>query len=451
MAETYDLVIAGAGPAGLLAAAAAGRAGYRVALLERKADAGRLERMCGQTLVSMNDYYFDELIRYNPDARCFAFLKSGFTLAYPGPAKHLFAWHIYSPNGTRLPFGLPEQTRQQGDAGAVGIAYDKQVLLRSLLDEAAAAGVDVLSGIDVTGVHMDESCVRFSGSGRSFEGRIGIAADGTNSRIARLTGFNRDRTLYCYLLSRGWYMTGLDLPEPDILISGICFEGPAPGYMFIFPRPYDDQATVVFLTLDPRVDLDGVADYFMNRSSFFSGWFRNARRLEQLASAQYVFSPVQSPLKGRLLLAGDTGACQELENSGAMLSGWKAGCAAAAALKEERSAVAPRALDDYARWWRTVYVEGCRHEDYIMNFALPYVLDSADDFDFFCSLVRDPLPPCWNPYAAVAHMGGLAQKLAPELQKHRPDVLEKLAGMARPMSEILKSTTAACGPRDEFV
>ena len=55
MAEKYDLIIVGAGPSGMLAAKAAAQAGLNVALLDRKTDLTHLERMCGQTLVSMNE------------------------------------------------------------------------------------------------------------------------------------------------------------------------------------------------------------------------------------------------------------------------------------------------------------------------------------------------------------------------------------------------------------
>ena len=73
MADKYDVIVVGAGPSGLLAAKAAGLSGFKVALIERKADMAGLDRLCGQTLVSMNDYYFGDIINYNREAREYLF------------------------------------------------------------------------------------------------------------------------------------------------------------------------------------------------------------------------------------------------------------------------------------------------------------------------------------------------------------------------------------------
>ena len=444
--KKYDLVVVGAGPSGLLAAKAAGQAGLNVALLERKSDITRIERTCGQTFVSMNDYYFGDLVTYNRKGKRIIFPKNGFSFNYDGPTKNSYAWHIYSPIGNVLPFGLPEETRKEGDYGAVALSYDKEILLRCILEEAKEAGVDVFPGINVNDISSTAEGVKVDGSGKTFEALYAIAADGCNSRIAKLLDFNKNRTAYCYLFSKSWYMRNVKAPDLDILISSITYKTVAPGYLFIFPRPYEDDLNVVFLTLDPRVNLDDVANDYMKENPFFSEWFKKAELMEQHTSAQYMFSPIIEPYKDRILLAGDTGATQELENSGAMISGWKAGNAIVTALKEERVGLKSQGISDYIKWWKATYIEGYRHEDYIMNFALPFVIDNEEDLNYIFSLVKDPLPPCWNPYASIGHLGKLVQSLIPTIQKERPDILPKLGKMSKPMTEILEKTTKVCKP-----
>jgi len=442
--KNYDLIIVGAGPCGLLAAKAAGLCGLEVALLERKSNIARLERTCGQTLVSMNDYYFGDLAFYNRQGKRIGFSKNGFSFNYDGPVKNCYAWHIFSPNGNLLPFGMPEETRKKGDYGMVALSFDKEILLRCLSEEVKEARVEVFLRININEISKTSEGVKVSGSGKTFEGLYVIAADGTNSRISKLLGFNQKRTFYCYLFSKGLYMRGVKVPALDILISSITYKTVAPGYMFIFPRPYGDELIVVFLTLDPRVNLDEVADYFMKENPFFSPWFKGAELLKQYTSAQYMFSPITEPYRDGVLLAGDTGSTQELENSGAMISGWKAGNAIATAIKEERVGLESQAISDYIQWWKTTYTEGYRHEDYLMNFALPFVIDKEEDLNYIFSLIKEPLPPCWNPYVAISHLGQLVQGLLPTIQKERPDLLPKLGMMSKPMTEILESTTKAC-------
>jgi flavin-dependent dehydrogenase len=245
-------------------------------------------------------------------------------------------------------------------------------------------------------------------------------------------------------------MKNVKMPEPDIIIASFTYKPVAPGYMFIMPRAYEDELSAIFLTLDPRVNLDDVSDYFMKENPFFSQWYENAEQGKTLAFSQYVYSPIKVPYQDRVLLAGDVGSCQELENTGAMISGWKAGNAIAAALKEEKVGIESQAVSDYLAWWKAVYLEGHPHEMYLMNFAMPYVIDSEEMINYIFSLIKDPLPPCYNPYAAMGLLGQKIQSIIPTIQQERPDIMAKLAKMSAPIAEALTSTTEACKPLADF-
>ena len=79
MGKKYDLIVVGAGPAGFLAARAAGENGFDVALLEKKDDPTQLPRACGQTLVSMNEPYFGNIVGYNARDKRMHFSSDGFS------------------------------------------------------------------------------------------------------------------------------------------------------------------------------------------------------------------------------------------------------------------------------------------------------------------------------------------------------------------------------------
>ena len=199
MAKKYDVIVVGAGPAGFLAAKAAGENGLEVALLQKKHDPTRLTRACGQTLVSMNDYYMYDIVGYNARDKRINFPVNGFSFKYDGPYQNLYALYFYAPSGHRIQLGDCKVQREKEDLGRVGLAFDKERLLRCLLEEVQACSVDVHAGVDVNEVSILDDRVRIGGGGQIYEGAYVIAADGTNSRVAQLTGFNNERTYYCNL------------------------------------------------------------------------------------------------------------------------------------------------------------------------------------------------------------------------------------------------------------
>jgi len=445
MARRYDVIVVGAGPAGFLAAKAAGENGLEVALLERKTDITRLTRTCAQTLVSTQEYYLGDLVGYNARDKRICFPVNGFSFKYDGPYKNIYAWYFYAPNGHKVQLGNPEEARKIGDRARVGIIFDKDELFRCLLEEVRACSVDVFPGIDVNKLTSATDGVKVEGSGKSFEGSYLIADDGVNSRIAQMLGLNKDRYYWCNLYAISFYMSGVDAPDPNIVITSTGYFKDGAALFFMAPRPIEGEYNVQFLTINPRVDLKAVADYFMNEA-FTAPWFKNTKKLRSLSAICNCYDPIVEPFKDNVLVAGDVGSTQELENTGAMISGWKAGQAISTAVQERNLGLEVKGISLYVNWWKKAYVDYYSHEAYMKNWVLPFVLTEAEDMSFTFGLIKETLPANFNPYSGPKMMGHTMAELVPIIQKERPDIFQKLGKLRLPLREIYAEVTKISKP-----
>ena len=105
MSTKYDLVVVGAGPAGLTAAKVAAESGLSVAVLERKDTIHEILRMCGMMLVTLSGTYMGERVVHNEKDGLLSFPHHGFNLRYDGPTRDFFSWEIHSPGGESIVFG----------------------------------------------------------------------------------------------------------------------------------------------------------------------------------------------------------------------------------------------------------------------------------------------------------------------------------------------------------
>ncbi|HYN07578.1 MAG TPA: FAD-dependent monooxygenase [Vicinamibacterales bacterium] len=191
-----DVLIAGAGPAGSIAALVLARAGARVVVVDR--ETFPRDKLCGDTL--------------NPGG--IRFLASlGLTGGPLATAKPLGGMIVTGPHGRSVEGRYPNRQ--------VGLALTRAVFDAWLLDQAVAAGARFESGLVVRRPLVDDSSGRSLVRGLTLDRRgstdhsirmpatMTIAADGRHSAVARSLGL-ASHPLKPRRWAFGVYATGIE-------------------------------------------------------------------------------------------------------------------------------------------------------------------------------------------------------------------------------------------------
>jgi flavin-dependent dehydrogenase len=442
VSKQYDLIVVGAGPAGLTAAKIAAENGLSVALLERKDSPQEILRMCGMMLVTLTGNYMGERLTYNEQSGVLGFPHHGFSLKYDGPTKDFFAWEIYSPGGESITFGNYTANVQKGRAGRASAVYHKGRLLAGLTEECKRLGVKLFTGQNVIRAAKDgDGVVVYTAGGRAFKGMFVIAADGRQSRIARSMGMNRGRRLYATVTSIGYEMTNLTLDHPYALHQPLFKSGDPPMMGFIVPRAWDHEGEDVWLVMISNVNMqadhEGVFDELTQRSRF-APWFKKARKIRRCGCTGNMYAPLFYPYKDNVLFVGDAGWCQEAEMTGAVMSGWKAGNTVVFAMQEKQYNAA--GMTPYLAWWKSAYLDKLDYNVFLKNLYMP-LLCSDGEIDYLFSIINETLPTVLDPYEIPAHMGVAMAKVIPTIQKERPGLLKKIEEFSSyPPHVVLRNT-----------
>lgn len=166
-ASRFDVLVAGAGPAGCLAATLLSRAGARVLLVDR-ARFPR-EKLCGDTI---NPGALEILRRARLDAG--------------EPGLPISGMLVTGPGGSRVLADYPD--------GATGRALTRREFDHALVERAAAAGVDFRDAVLAERPLLDGGQavrglrLRTSAGFEETPARLVIAADGGASRLGRILG-----------------------------------------------------------------------------------------------------------------------------------------------------------------------------------------------------------------------------------------------------------------------
>ncbi|MEI6125015.1 MAG: NAD(P)/FAD-dependent oxidoreductase [Pseudomonadota bacterium] len=433
MSKEYDVIIVGAGPAGLMAAKTASENGLRVALLERKSTITDINRACSMMIVTLSGRYLEERVLLNATAQRFCFPKYGFSFHYDGAHQDFYTWSIYSHKGHKIQLGDYATNSGKGEAGRISATYDKEALLKCLLREACQHQVDVYAPYNVIGARTEKGKVTVhTREGKRFTGRFVIGADGRSSRLAHALGFNRGRHYFGTATTCGFEMEGVEPPEKFALFQIFLNENP-PMRIWMTPRAGRDEHFVMVTCLHPGADMTGAFERFTTQGQFAT-WFKKAEKKRCLPIVGNMYSHIKDPYKDQVLLISDAVWCQEAEMTGAIISGWKAANAVTLALTE--GTISRNGVSEYLHWWRDEVINKYDYKDMIRNAVMPYCLTS-DDIDFLLSKITKTLRSILDPYETPKIVGEAMQEIMPAVQKERPDIFKKLQTMRTDPLEII--------------
>ncbi len=357
----YDLIVVGAGPAGLMAARVTAESGLKTIVLERKKAVSDVSRACVQTFyvnkrtpdsetgtwASKHDGYIDHVsVEILPDKTRFHFHVPGFHWDFAGACRPYQNWLQLSPRGAVVQRYAPNMVTW-------GFYYDKQAVLETLLSEAAGAGAEVVTGTLAIAAEDGPAGVtvrlREGETERLIEGHRLIAADGISSRVTEALGFNQGRAarptrhILMYVLENvggPWAQNSLmSWTIPSINQTGNILLGLlADGRNLLLAGATAGSGTKPAEKLDAFLQYPHVQDVV-----------GQARVVDKKPTAITARSPVPDPARGHVILAGDAGSSAETWVQGAIASGWMAAKSILMELDGQPGNAA------YNTWWQNAF------------------------------------------------------------------------------------------------
>lgn len=216
-----DLIVAGAGYAGLVCARAAAGGGARVTVVERKPAPG-----------------------VRPHTTGILVKEAHACLDAPGSClRRIDGVRLYAPSLRHVDLTSP---------GYYFMAADTPGLMRWLADQARAAGADIRFSTSFRNACRDDGLIELPDIG--LRGRYLVGADGAQSEVARVFGLGRNHR---FLIGTELEMTGVRGLDPDVL-HVFLDSRLAPGYIGWALQGVGMTQVGLAASHPAKLDLDGL-------------------------------------------------------------------------------------------------------------------------------------------------------------------------------------------------
>jgi flavin-dependent dehydrogenase len=242
--------------------------------------------------------------------------------------------------------------------------------------------------------------------------------------VAKKLGFNDERFFYCTLIGFGYEVEGAE-PEYPLTLKTLMDPEHRDVFHFMTPRAASDNFVVFSGGFDPRKNYDSIVNRLLSTGRYAS-WFRKARKVETVCFAENVYTPIAEPYRDNCLLVGDAAWCQEIEITGAILSGFRAASAVTVALADGK--INREGVEGYLQWWKKSVYGLYDHRDYLRPFTMPLMM-TKEEISYLFSLFP-VLPSTLHAYKAVELLGAGIQSIIPRIAQERPELLGKIQKFA---------------------
>ena len=415
-----DLLIVGAGPAGLLAGYTAAKKGLKVTLVEMKRDITRVNRACSAQFV-LDEGYEGETLQVEEGK--LVFTKNGFEVPYKGKLVPILHNYMYSPKGHRVAF-------EYEDLRPSALKFDKPELLRGLVELCETAGVDIRTNTMALKGRDNGSSVVLVVRGEhgqyELEAKKLIIAEGVNRRLTGIFGLNKGYQSMGFPLTYEYTLEGTTgIPHN----SWIQYYGDVyhPFFEIMVGESTESDDALEFTVMGLGEQKPAAFFEKLVKDSPLTPNLKDARIIQRKGCGCCNYISLSKPYSGNVLAIGDSSAHIEVINQGALMCGFHGGNAVADELDGKSG------FESYTKWWNGAFEFNCedRMEQLKVFGALNIKKTLADDeIDFLFSLLEGE-KHCghFNQFEVPKNFWTDVLKHDEEIRKERPALYDKMAAI----------------------
>lgn len=408
MKKDADLIIVGAGPAGLTAARVAVEKGFKVILIEMKKDIPRITRTCAQIFylehIGGGQTYIKPVkveIESGKKSKM-VFPDLNFSIEYSGLLRACYDWRNLSPDGTCV-----FTTRNK----LWGFVFNKEILLKDLLEVTENLGVTILRGTrginaqNINGgvqVEIKETCAK----NRLLKGDYAIIANSVNSRIVENLGLNKTRkTIGTGISILGYIMERVECPYPANSWISIAYPSLS-SFIDIWMGPMADGTWQVGTTERIPGSPVTIMERFLSTSAY-AHWFRKAKIIHKTACFVTPRYPIEEPVVGNIAIIGDAAAPVETWCQGAIACG-----------HQIIHALSEGSPEKYISWWKESFLFNSKeyYKD-LARYPALNVFFNDNELNYLFGLIKEEV---------VTKILDALLKHKERIKAEKPDIYEKL-------------------------